>query len=300
PKSYDVRIEDETGNIYINDADLKFELVLLVGDGSYEESLKDKEHLMENAKKEDVTVTKTVTEYDVEGKSYAYFTFEYNDKSSINTVVYTAASEDKKIGINFVRNADISEEEVITQIDTFLHQLEAVDLKDSVQQDIDDADQVPDGQLLDETTLKLGESKITTKVAEGYYLVHEYKSDDSYSQLFETKDQKISVNTQFFKENYYESADDYVKEQINVIDAGDSSYSDINISDLQSFEINGYHIVYSNISYTYDSDGNKAHYTKIVAATVTSGNSLYVLEASTLYDEELNFDSIKDFMTISN
>ncbi|MBR1691916.1 MAG: hypothetical protein IJ711_03985 [Lachnospiraceae bacterium] len=292
PKSFEVRIDDETGNIYINDENYNYELVMVVADGSYEESLTDKEHLMENAKKFDITVQKEVTEYTVNGKSYAYFTFEYNDGSGITSVVYTAATSDKKVGINLIRNSDITEEEVIDQIDAFLHNAEGTELADSTEQDTFRADFVRDGEPVSETRLKLGSVVVEAKVPEGYYYIDEFMTDYSYAQMFESEDEKISVTTYLYEAGVFESAAGYVEQQVGLIDPDDSSYSDVQVLDKAQEQVNGNLIIYGGVRYMYDS----TTFTHIYAACTLPDRSMYLLDASTLYDEELGFDTIRDFM----
>ncbi|MCR5001502.1 MAG: hypothetical protein K6A71_06885 [Lachnospiraceae bacterium] len=298
PRDYSVTVEDETGNIYIDDPDLDFNIVMVVRDGSYEESLEDKDGLTANARKQDVTILKDITEYTAAGKSYAYFTFEYNDHSSTNTVIYTGAVEGKRIGINMMINADdITEEDVIDRINVFLKTAEATGLADTTaddlydQEGLNDASFEPEGESIDQTELKLGDTAVTIAIPEGYL----YQTDmDAYEegmfckQYFDSSDLS-EVTLSLYAEGMY----DDLKELVNAECIVNDNAGNVKTEGPKKTDHKGKTLVYKTVSYSYD--GTK--FNKAIAACELPDKSVYTVLIQNLDGKELSLDDIREFLT---
>ena len=294
PRNYDLSVDDETKNIYIDDKDLDFNLVMVVRDGSYEESLKDKEGLMANAKQQDVIMHKEITEYTSDGKSYAYFTFEYNDHSSTNTVIYTKATDDKRIGINMMINADRSEEDVIDQINVFLKTAEPTDLADTTQDDLVAqeglADERQEGKLIDETELTYGKKTIKVSIPDGVYYrddMDEYVEELFHKQNFRTED-GCDIYLCFYAEEMYDDLNELVDMECIVNDNAKKVKQD----GPKTTDHNGNSFLCKTASYLYDG----TVFNKGIAACELPDGSMYAVFAENLDGDELSFDDIKGFL----
>lgn len=295
PRTFSVTVTDETEGVYINDEDYNFEMVLVVRDGSYTESLKDKESLMENAQKKGYTITKEIRECEINDKSYAYFTYESEDYDVVNTVAYTEGAGDKRIGMNIIINSDMTQEEVLEIIDTFLHDTEKTGKPDTTLEDLMEANHVSDGIALEETKLKLGDKTYTAKVPSGYYYMDEYSSDDSYTQMFESENQQINVSIRIMELPYYGTPKEYVKDEFEMVDENDSDYSQVERSEIEETKVNGNTVYYGSMTYLYK---GKVYKDLFAACELPDGES-YILDVNTLYEEEnLSFDMFQDFMDI--
>ena len=296
PKTYDITIVEDTETVYINDEDYNFEMSMVVREDSYTEALKDKESLTENARKEDITIIKDITECEINGKSYAYFTFEFHDYDTVNTIAYTEGAGDKRIGMNIIINSDMTTEEVLEIVDTFLHDTKKTDVANTTVSDLSEMDQVSTGKALQETELKLGDKTYTVKVPDGYYYMDDHTSEGSYLQIFESENQKVSVNIMLMEEPYCGTAKEYVKSEAESIDESDSDYSEVKKSQIEQTEVNGNTVYYGTLSYVY----NDGPYKKLFAACELPGGESYVMEVTTLYNEEsVTFDIFEDFMDIN-
>lgn len=296
PKEYEITLSEEEKSVYMHDEDYRFELVMLVQDGVFEDSLKDPDRLMDKAKKEDITLDKPVAIVEVNGKQYAYFTYTYNDKSSTNTLIFTSLGENKKLGINLVRYADISEEDIVRELDSFLSTAKETEQPDTTIADLakqDDNKTVKDvpGELLESVKYEVQDKSLTTNVADGYYFLYDYDSEETAGMLFSNLEETIDVSTMYFAENFYDKAEDYVKERLSLIDESDPDYSDISISKIQSMSIGGLHVAYGDVSFVYGGNENS----RLYAATILDDDSLYTMDVTSAYGEELSFDHYKAF-----
>ncbi len=298
PETYAVTVDDESGNIYVDDPDLDFNMVMVVRDGSYEESLEDKDGLTANARAQDVTILKDITEYKSDGKSYAYFTFEYNDHSSTNTVIYTGAVEGKRIGINMMINAyDITEEDVIDRINVFLKTAEATTGADTTAEDLYDQEGLNDssfeaeGESVESTQLKTGDTAISVKIPEGCL----YQSDmdaiekDMFHKQYFVMPDLSEVTLSLYAEGLYDDLKELVNTECTVNDNAKSEKTEG--PKKKSHE--GKDIVYKTVSYTYD--GTEFH--KAIAACKLPDKSVYVVLIENLDGEKLTFENICDFLT---
>lgn len=295
PKEYEITLSEEEKSVYMHDEDYRFEFVMLVQDGVFEDSLEDPDRLMDKAKKEDITIDKSVTIVEINGKQYAYFTYTYNDNSSTNTLIFTSLGENKKLGINLVRYADISEEDIVRQLDIFLSTAKETEQPDTTIADLakQDDKMLKDapGELLESVKYEVQDKSLTTNVADGYYLVYDHASEETAGMLFSNLEETIDVSTMYFAENYYDKAEDYVEEQLSMIDESDPDYSEVSISKIRSITIGGLHVAYGDVSFVYDGNENSHLY----AATILDDNSLYTMDVKSAYGEELLFDHFKAF-----
>ncbi|MCR4691246.1 MAG: hypothetical protein K5739_07875 [Lachnospiraceae bacterium] len=296
PTDYKISIDDETGNIYIDDKDLDFNLVMVVRDGSYEESLQDKDALTANARQQDVTILKDITEYTSGGKSYAYFTFAYNDESSTNTVIYTGATKDKRIGINMMINAsDLKEEDVIDRINGFLQTAQATDLPDTTRDDLvtqeaamDDISQ-PTGEVVDSASLKLGKSSVTVSVPEGYYYQDDQDvcEEDMFAiKYFQGSDADVTLS--LYADGMYTDEEELAESECLIND----NAKDIKDEKVQTLDHKGKKVTFKNVEYTYD--GTVFH--KAIAICRLSDKSMYAVYAQNLDGSALSFESLQGFL----
>ncbi len=298
PDDYAVSIEDESGNIYIDDKDLDFNLVMIVRDGSYEESLKDKDELTAKAREQDVDIVKDVTEYTSDGKSYAYFTFSYKDENGDYTVIYTGATKDKRIGMNMTINAgDLTEEDVIDRINVFLKTAEATDLADTTQEDLysqeglNDTSMQAEGESIDETELKLGNTTIKVKIPDDYL----YQSDEDVleedmfaKQYFQSEDLS-DVTLSLYAEGLYDDLKELVDSECIVNDNAKGAKTE----GPKEKSIDGKKVVYKLTSYSYGG----TTFNKVAAAYELPDKSVYVVYIQNLDGDELSLDDVGDFMT---
>lgn len=295
PKEYEVRIDDETGDIYINDQNLNWEMVMIVREGVYEEAMKNPKELMAKVNPDEATIDKKIKEINVKGKKYAYFTFTYKDSESDNTVIYTGATDHTRIAINMRIIGEMSEEEAIGDIHNFLGRIESTEEADTLQEDLDKADKEPLGVAKNNSILKCNNIEVQFKVPEGFYSVYDYADETMSTEGFMSDDEKIDINVNLDISRIWESENDYLNNELKTFKEGDDYYKELKLSDIKTVVINEKRVFYILEKYTVESGDVKDVYQKVLAITSIGDGNYLTVNASTLSDIELTMDSIKVF-----
>lgn len=111
PSQYSCTIADGIGPIiYVDDM---YQMKLVVRDTSYEELMKDPEGITEPAIEAGGTITKDVTEMELDGQSYVYFCMDLDGDQCL--VVNTkAVDENKRFAAQFaILSEDVTEEDLL-------------------------------------------------------------------------------------------------------------------------------------------------------------------------------------------
>ncbi len=300
PKGYEVWIDDTTGDIYISDQNLNWELVMIVREGVYEDSMVNPEDLMSNIDPDEASIIDTIKEIDVEGKKYAYFTFAYNDSEEHNTVIYTGATDKTRIAMNMRIIGDISDEEAIEDVNKILSRIETTDEADTLQADLDKADREPIGVAKDSSVLKCNSYEVKFQVPQGFYSVNNYEDETMSTESFLSEDEAVEVNVNLDISGIWENENEYLDNELKSFDRDDDYYKTLDLSDIKTMECNGFKVYYILEKYTIESEGVEEVHQKIYAIISVEGGNYLTVSASTLSDIDLTIDVIKDFFFLGD
>ena len=294
PRTYHVSVYEED-SIMLIEGDYNFEMRLLVRDESYEDELSNLDSLTEKLKDSGVTIVEDIKEGKINGKSYAYCT--YKDDEADDTLLmlaYTAGAGDKRIGMNIAINSEMSDVEVLEQIDEFLHNTEQTDEPDVTEDDLLENMHVSDGEAVDHAQITLGNASYTIKVPSNFYYVDSSNLEDSSYLMFESEFLTIDVNTIIRSKLLAVDAEQYIKEEAEL--DYDNMYSTFDLSEIKKKEVNGNTVYYLFVSYTDDEDNV---YNRFYAACNLPDGALYIVEAYSINEkDELTWELFEDFMHI--
>ena len=294
PSDFEVSIDDETGDIYIKDENLNWELVMIVREGLYEDSMEDPDELMSNVNLDEAKILEKIKEIDVKGKKYAYFTFKYNDEEVENTVIYTGATNKTRIAINMRIVGDVSVKEAIESIHTFLNDIESTKVENTLQKELDDAKKDPVGEEKEESKLKCGSISVKFKVPNGFYSVFDFADELQSSEGFVSEDESIDVNVQLDISGMWSSEKDYLNNELKTYDRKDDYYKTLERSEIKTIEVDGNKVHYITVKYTVAGEDEETFQKIFAILSIDNGNNL-ILEANTLQDVKLTIDTVKGF-----
>lgn len=294
PMSRNLYINDE-GNIYIDEENANWSLVLVVKDGNNDEFISSGEDVTSGVTSKGWTVTKDVTTVDINGKSYTYFDYENDTEDTTYMVVYAGATDSKRFGCNVVNVSGMADEDVIRDIDEMLHNVEETSDPDSTYDDIQDQADIPNGEAKESSTLTVGDTSVEFKVPAGFYSISSMDYDNGVDEFFQNDDKEMDIDIILEKKTMYEDAQGYIDYQIDRIKNGGKSYKDVNISNISQEKVNGrtFYVVFMN--YTYDSNGESNQFSRAYAATDISDGTIVIYDACSIDGITLQISDINGF-----
>lgn len=290
PRTFNVSVHDED-SIMLTEADYKYEMRLLVRNESYTESLKDMDSLAEKLEGLDVIILEDMHECKINGKSYAYCTYKYEDEEYVYMLAYTGAAGDNRIGMNIMAYSEMSDEELLEEIDKFVHDTEETDQPNTTEEELSKANNVTTSEAVESVDFEVASGKYRTKVPAGFYLRDSYQSDDSCeTHFFDSEYETIDATARIFAVECEFNIEQYLKDETDRDFS--SEYSNIEISKVKKEEVNGNTVYYATMSYDY----SDTHYDKLFAAFYLPDGAAFVFDAGTLYEEELSLELFEGFM----
>ena len=297
PKTYVVCFNDTNGDLYVSDDDGDWDLVFVTRDGSYEKAMEAPDRLMDAAKSKGVTIDKAISEVNVDGKNYAYFTFTYNDGSGTNTVVHTGVSDNKRVGINLLRKSDISDEDLLKELAVFLNTVRESSKPNTTNADLVAQEIEPIGEVKEEVNLSVDDSSYSVSVPTGYYSISAYDGDGYTVEEFSTQHLEKSIQIGVYTDESFDmTPEEYIEHVAIEIEPDDKQYKDVSISDIQHTTINGVEVAYKTCVYTKKySDGN-TRFSKLYAVIEQADGSLVAMEMYSLDDAIITLEDITPFI----
>ena len=288
PADYGCMITEAIGPVvYMSDI---FQIKLVVTETSYDEYMEDPESLTDKVVRAGGTVTREVTETEINGKKYVYYGLELSDEPEL--VVYTKAGDEDRCfaGQIAILSDSVTEDDLLHVFAQITENATVTDKPNTTADDLMISSSTP-GEKKEESSLSIKAGTVTFKVPEGFYSEGQVDldNDDFIWETFDTKDYEVSVECKLESMEEWGSAKDYYNFDLETaIDCGE------NVK--EAFEVIGGREVDYYIS-SYRSD-NGADFQEIYAVCEVDGMIYNVQAIAIDWDGELTFDMIRDFLVV--
>lgn len=285
PMEYGCFIDDEKGPVVYRD-DL-FTLLIAVRDISYEEKIQDPESFMQGALSVGGEITKELTEIEIDGKPYAYYTYTLDGDEFV--VSYTAAADsDMRLCTQVVKTSDISDREVMERWAKIAASAKETDKADTVQEDLLQAQRISEsGEQKTESTLQYDGTKLTFRVEEGYYSTFQDADEEGAIEYFTDGAGNVTVSCWLMSGEGILDAKTYITEDADYVEGATVQQG--------TKEADGYTFYYLESRYTYDG----SEYQEVEAACDVGDGLIYIVNLSvTDSGESYSADDIMSFLSV--
>ena len=293
PGEYTLGYADNVGPyVYVTDV---FQMKLGVRDRSYADYVKMGDEVTQATLDNGGSITQAPSETTINGKNYFYFVNVLMDEPGI--VAFSELPEGgKTLGCQIVmENDNLSYDEYLTVFDSIITTATMTDKPNSTKDDIIQRNAFSNhsSEIKEETVLEHSGSKLTAKVAEGFY--SEYTSDsETYAADHYASDYtRLMVDVYYYPEDpYFDGAKNFVDEELKTI----VDYADEYETEGTKKEKLGLTDVYFGVI-KYKSEDKVS--SRAYGAIDINGKGVYTVEAVTFDEEdEITFDTLKTFFDI--
>lgn len=293
--------------LILTDENMNYQMLVAVRDYNFDDRKTDKESFAENVRAGAYEITKDVEIVSVAGREFAYF--DYMDEASNMLLAYSAADKGHTFANLVLRYGDLSDEEILTEIEELLATAEATDLPDTTLDDIVRANAGKAGgdsaaaemsgyaSRVEEISIDVGETTIETSVPEDFYIMDFSKEEENAGvRSFVSSDGTVDAMLLGVDTPLYTDMTDWVKESIDIPEDADN----VSKSDVQKEQIGDILVYYQIGSYEEVSDysGKTITYLVLEAVGELPQGGYLELQAATTESGGLNFGMVKSFFQI--
>lgn len=286
--------------LILSDEDMNYQLLVTVRDYGFDDKKESPEFFSEKAAEAGYEITKAVELTTVKDREFAYF--NYMDQEDNMLLSYSKADEKNTFAVLVLRYGELSDEDILAQVADILDSAEKTDLPDTTADDIvvrnaagAEGSAVPeDAAAADSVSMLEGELEFSVNVPETFYVLDDTEKN---AKVLISSDGKTEVYLYAMEELAYEGMEEWVRDNISVPEGAQN----VSKSEALKEQAGDVTVYYQTISYEEESSYKEEiiAYQELVAVCQMPNGAYLELKADSTGKDGLNYDTVKEFFTLS-